>query len=256
MENKIICADVIDGLKQIPDGSVSLVCSSPPYNLSLPYLNNSDNLPYKDYLSWLEQVWLECKRTLRIGGRMAINMATITNRQEDKEQEYIRILPYYLTQQMKNIGMLPFAEIIWSKQDSAGRKTAFGSFMSCSCPVIRSNHEFIYVYSKDQYKLDGDVPSDITKDEFLLWTFSVWDIKPETRNLGNHPAPYPQELVKRIIKLYSYPNDLILDPFNGTGSTCVAAKRLKRRYIGIDNCQEYCDFAERRLRAENNLFDE
>ena len=247
--NKIICADVLDGLKQIPDNYASLMITSPPYSVGILYDNYNDNMNYFEYLKWLKNVFLECKRTLRVGGRFAINMATITNRQEDKDKEYIRILGKYLGNMMEEIGMLPFAEIIWSKQDAAGKKTAWGSFTSSSCPIIRSTHEFIYVFSKEQFRLDGDSElSDMTPEEFNEYTFSTWSIQPETSRNIDHPVPFPIELVKRIIKLYSYRGDVVLDPFNGSGTTCLTAYLLGRQYIGIDNSKKYCDFAENRIR--------
>ena len=247
MENKIIHADVLDGLKQIPDGTVSLVVSSPPYNLKINYDNHQDEMPYRDYLNWLKEIFIECKRTLRTGGRIAINMATITNRQQDKDKEYFRFLGKHLGNLMDEIGMLPFAEIVWYKQDAAGKKTAWGSYCSCSLPVIRSTHEYIYVFSKDQFKLEGDSElSDIGPKEFNDWTFSTWFISPETRNLGNHPVPYPEELVKRVIKLFSYRGDLILDPFVGTGTTTAVAAEYGRRWLGIDNSETYVRYATKR----------
>jgi site-specific DNA-methyltransferase (adenine-specific) len=176
-------------------------------------------------------------------------MATITNRQEDKDKEYIRILGKYLGNMMEEIGMLSFAEIVWYKQDAAGKKTAWGSWCSSSCPIVRSTHEFIYVFSKDKFSLDGDSEqSDMTPEEFNEYTFSTWFIPPETARDNPHPVPYPLGLVKRIIKLYSYRGDVVLDPFVGSGTTCLAAYLLGRQYIGIDNSRKYCDFAENRIR--------
>jgi DNA modification methylase len=247
VQNKIILGDCLDVLKTIPDNSVSLIFTSPCYGVGINYDNNSDNMLYQDYLDWLKNIFIECKRVLRVGGRLAINMA-ITNRQEDKNKEYIRILGKYLGNMMEEIDMLPFAEIIWYKQDSAGKKTSWGSYCSCSTPIIRSTHEFIYVFSKEQYKLEGDIEeSDMEPDEFHQWTFSTWFIQPETTRPGNHPVAFPLELAKRVIKLYSYRNDVVLDPFSGSGTTCLAAYLLNRKYIGIDISKKYCDFAENRI---------
>lgn len=252
--NSIIHADVLDGLKKVPDESVSLVCCSPPYNLSIDYGSYEDDMPWKDYIDWLTNVWKECKRTLRTGGRLAINMATITNRQ-DPENEYIRVIGHYLCQQMKSIGMLPMSEIVWYKQDAAGKKTAWGSWCSCSSPIMRSTHEYIYVFAKDQYRLDGDSElSDMTPEEFNDWTFSTWFIRPETRKLGGHPVPFPEELVTRLVKLFSYRDDVVMDPFCGSGTTPYVSTRLGRKYIGIDCDAAYVEYTRDRVENTDDMF--
>ncbi|MFW6172277.1 MAG: DNA-methyltransferase [Elusimicrobiota bacterium] len=251
--NRIIHADALEGFKEIDDDSVSLIFTSPPYNLKIDYGNYEDNMPWNDYLEWLLEIWKESKRVLRSGGRLAINMATITNRQ-DSHKEYFRFIGKYLANQMEQINMLPFGEIIWYKQDAAGRKTAWGSWCSCSFPTIRSTHEFIYIFSKDQYRLDGDIElSDMTPEEFNKWTFSTWSIRPETRKLGGHPVPFPQELAKRVIKLFSYRGDVVLDPFSGSGTTSYVANKYGRKYLGIDNNAQYCNFAKERIKEYNDI---
>lgn len=251
--NRIIHADVLEGFKEIDDNSVSLIFTSPPYNLKINYGTYEDNMPWGDYLEWLLKVWKESKRVLRKGGRLAINMATITNR-EDSHKEYFRFIGKYLANQMEQINMLPFAEFVWYKQDAAGRKTAWGSWCSCSFPTIRSTHEFVYVFAKDQYRLEGDIElSDMTPKEFTDWTFSTWSIRPETKKLGGHPVPFPQELAKRVIKLFSYRNDIVLDPFSGSGTTSYVANKYGRKYLGIDNNIQYCNFAEDRIKKYNDM---
>ena len=256
--DNIICSDVIDGLKQIPENIVTLIVTSPPYNVGIEYDNRGDDQPYTEYLSWLKSVYTESKRVLRKGGRLIVNIDAMTNRQADKDQEYSRCIYAHTYNIMKELGMLFFGEHIWWKNGVwNGKKTAWGSYMSPSLPAVRRSYEYILVYSKEQFKLEKDEFSgepDITAAEFQNYIDSRWVIQPETKNLGNHPCPYPLELPTRCIKLYSYPNDIILDPFSGTGTTCLAAKMLKRRYIGIDNSPEYVNFSLRRLSAEANLF--
>jgi len=214
--NKIICADVMDGLKMIPDGIVDLTCSSPPYCLKQPYANSNDDQPYQDYLKWLKNVFAQVYLATKSGGRCAINIDAMTNRQEDKDQEYVRCIYAHLYQLMVEIGWKFRTEICWSKQNAVGKATAWGSYCSASNPVIRRNHEYILVFSKDKWVLDGDNElSDMTKEEFCEYTLSTWFIRPETRNLAGHPCVYPEELVKRIVKLFSYRDSVILDPFNG-----------------------------------------
>ena len=263
MENTIICADVIEGLKKIPDGTVTLICSSPPYNLKIAYASAADDQPYLDYLKWLKEVFTECKRVLRKGGRLVINISAMTNRQSDKGEEYIRPVYVDLGVMMKSMGMKFFGEHIWYKSDKApepnsygggqfdGKKTAWGSYMSPSCPAVRRNHEYILVYSKDQFQLEKSPESgdpDITAAQFQLYIASTWSMQPETANIGNHPVPFCKELPHRCIMLYSYPNDIVLDPFNGVGTTTLMAYINGRRYIGIDMEQKYCDCALDRIR--------
>jgi len=257
MKNEIINKDVIEGLKDIPDGSVSLVFFSPPYNLSLPgYGRHDDNLPWGDYLNWMKQICVECKRILRKGGRLAINIDAITNRQEDKDKEYIRPVHYYLCQIMKDIGLLFYTEIEWVKQNAVGKDSAWGSYLSCSTPVLRRNVEFVFVWSKDQFTLEGDSEqSDMTPKEFHLYTLSAWHIQPETRKLANHPAAFPEELAKRMIKLFTYRDDLVVDCFNGTGTTTYMAALLGRRWIGIDNNPKFCQYAKSRIQKANMLIE-
>ena len=265
IENKIICSDVIDGLKMIEDNSVTLTITSPPYNVNIDYKSANDDLPYLKYLDWLESVFTENYRTLRNGGRLCINIDAMTNRQDDKEFEYIRDIRTDLSNRLKTIGFKFFGEHVWYKSNKDpshnggqfnGKKTAWGSYMSPSTPAVRRNHEYILVYSKGQFKLEKDQysqPPDITDVEFCNYIASTWSMQPDTVKRGNHPVTFPMELPLRCIKLYSYPNDLILDPFNGSGTTTCAAKITGRRYLGIDMEKEYCEYAEDRLLAATNM---
>jgi len=251
--NRIICADVLDGLRSFPDNVVHLTNCSPPYNVKLPYRNYTDNLPHAEYLKWLESVFKEVFRVTVPGGRCAINIDAVTNRQDDNDQEYIRPIYPELYQRLKQIGWKFKTEICWVKQNVAGKPTAWGSWLSPSNCNIRRNHEYILVFSKDQWVLNGtdshgqETKTDLKPADFVQWTISTWFIQPETRKLCGHPAPFPEELAKRVIKLFSYPGQTVLDPFNGVGTTSFAAFKWNRNYLGIDNCKEYCDFAEERI---------
>ena len=257
MIDSIICDDVLKGLASIPDDSVALTVSSPPYNLKIDYDNRDDNQPYQEYLAWLTDIFTEVYRVTKHGGRVAINIDAMTNRQDDKEKEYVRPIYAHLCNLMEPLGWKFRTEICWYKQNGVGKATAWGSHLSCSNPVIIRNHEYVLVWSKGDYRLEGDNDqSDITKEEWAKMIYSTWFIQPETRKLAGHPAAFPEELVKRIIKLLSYRGDTVLDIFNGTGTTTYVAKLLKRHFIGIDNSEKYCDYARERLENADSLFEE
>jgi site-specific DNA-methyltransferase (adenine-specific) len=120
--------------------------------------------------------------------------------------------------------------------------------MSATNPTIRDIHEHIMIFCKDANKLNKNSrPPDITKEEFLEYTKSIWSFGAASANATGHPAPFPEELPHRLIKLYSFPGDLVIDPFAGSGTTCLAAKRLNRHWIGFDNEPQYVDLANKRL---------
>lgn len=265
--NKIICGDSLEKLKEIPEGVITNIITSPPYNLQINYSSYNDDLPYKEYLNWLKDIFKECYRVLRTGGRAIINIDAMTNRQEDKQNEYIRPIYADVVNFMKDIGYKFYGEHIWYKSSKdpsfnggqfSGRKTSWGSYKSCSFPVVRRNHEFLIVFSKEQFRLEKtseSLDSDITSEEFQKFIASTWSMHPETRKLGDHPVPFTEELPYRCIKLYSYPNDIILDPFNGTGTTTYIASVCHRRYIGIDIDQKYCEYAENRIKDSKSIFE-
>tara|TARA_B100000614_G_scaffold262895_1_gene299698 strand:+ start:51858 stop:52658 length:801 start_codon:yes stop_codon:yes gene_type:complete len=264
MINKIMHDDVIDGLKKIEDDSVSLVFTSPPYNVDIKYGNHDDTMPYTDYLDWLKDIWSECYRALRPGGRLVINIDSMVNHEEDRfakkaddtGKEYFRPIYADLCRINADVGYNFRCDIAWYKHQVVGRATAWGSWMSCQNPIVRRNHEYLLVWNKGPWSLPPiDHKSDLTKEEFEQWTMSHWFIQPETRKLGGHPVPFPEELARRVIKLYSYPNDIVLDPFSGTGTTCKMAKVLNRRYIGIDNHRASVEYSRRRINASVGCFD-
>lgn len=259
VENTIICSDVLDGLKSISDNTVHLTVTSPPYNVKLPYLNCGDDLNYSQYLGWLELVFSEVYRVSVNGARCAINIDATANEKEERDQEYVRCVYAHVYNFMITIGWKFRTEICWYKQNAVGKATAWGSYKSASNPFVRRNHEYVLIFTKGDWKLESEIPSDITKDEFHRFTLSMWYISPETRKLCQHPAPFPEELVYGLMKLFSFPKQIVLDPFNGIGTTSYVSCRSNRSYIGIDNCREYCDFALERIeraQMEDDLFAE
>lgn len=246
-------------MEQIPDGVVSLVVCSPPYNVQKPYSNHNDDMDPEDYKKMLYEVWLECKRVLRIGGRICVNVAGVWR------QPYLP-LHHIIGQQLRDLGFQMRGEIIWNKGSSAGVSTAWGSFASPSNPVLRDVHEYILIFSKEEFALQKANPAQekaklfdlandspqasctITNDDFVEWTRSVWDMPTGSSINAGHPAPFPVDLPRRLILLYTYPEDIVLDPFLGAGTTCLAARITNRRYIGYDIDEGYVKKAKHRVR--------
>lgn len=225
----------------VPDGVAALVVTSPPYNVGKAYASHEDSMDLDEYLAYLREVWSECLRILRPGGRLAVNVAG-TNR-----TPYLP-LHAHLATQLIEMGFLMRGEIIWDKAASVGVSTAWGSWRSPSNPTLRDVHEYILVFSKEEYRLDGDrTASDLEPEEFTAWTRSIWQFPTTSAARTGHPAPFPVELPSRLIKLYTYRGDLVVDPFAGSGTTAVAARMLDRRFLAIDIDPEYVELAQRRL---------
>jgi site-specific DNA-methyltransferase (adenine-specific) len=186
-------------------------------------------------------VWRESYRVLVPGGRACINIANLGRK------PYIP-LHSLVIEQMLAAGFLMRGEIIWDKASSASPSTAWGSWMSASNPVLRDVHEYILVFSKEGFRRpQGDRKNTIQKEDFLAWTKSVWQFSAiQARHVG-HPAPFPVELPHRCIQLYTYASDVVLDPFAGSGTTCLAAQQDGRRFVGYEINPEYCELAHSRL---------
>lgn len=223
----------------LPDNSVHLMVTSPPYNARKEY---DEDLSLDEYLQMLDRVWKETYRVLVPGGRACINIANLGRR------PYIP-LHSYVIEQMLAAGYLMRGEIIWDKAASASPSTAWGSWRSSSNPVLRDVHEYILVFCKDSFQRPKEGRENtIRKEDFLEWTKSIWQFQAvQARQIG-HPAPFPIELPHRCIQLYTYQGDVVIDPFAGSGTTCLAAKQDGRHYIGYEINPEYCSLAETRLK--------
>ncbi len=232
-------------MKSMPENFIHLIITSPPYNVGKPYINHNDKMPYKEYLNWLEEVWKECYRVLVVGGRICINVPSVT---ADGEYQPLFV---DVVNQMRKIGYIMRGDILWYKQ-TISKRTAWGSWKSPSNPYVVQPYEFVMVFSKEQRKLEGDIKKiDITRNEFIKFSNSFWDIKPETQPKG-HPSPFPEELVYRLIKFYSYAENIVMDPFGGTGTVSVVCVKNERKHIYIDNCKEYCEMARRNIKNITN----
>ena len=232
-------------MSDIPDESIHLVVTSPPYNVGMEY---EEVRPHKEYMQWLESIFREIYYKLVKGGRVCINVASIGRKPRVP-------LHFYVMQEMLDMGYLLRGEIIWNKGESVGTSTAWGSWQSASNPVLRDTHEYILVFSKDQYVRDENMDGQptINKRDFLTCTKSVWEFPTVSAKRIGHPAPFPEELPRRLIQLYSFQDDTILDPFCGSGTTCVVAQQLNRFYVGYDSEPRYIELSEERLK-QTSLF--
>lgn len=221
----------------LPNNSIGLSFTSPPYNVGKDY---DDNLTMDEYLDLIRKVGEEIYRVLTPGGRYVINIANLGRK------PYIPITSFFYKIHSE-IGFLPMGEIIWQKGKGSNGSCAWGSWMSAKAPRLRDLHEYLLVFAKDSFsRLDKGV-SDISKQEFMQASLSIWQIAPESALRIGHPAPFPVALAERVIRFYSYVGDTVLDPFMGSGTTCVAAKQNHRHYVGLDTKPEYCDLAQERL---------
>ena len=219
------------------DNCVSLTVTSPPYNVGKL---SDNNLSDEDYWKLMRQCFKEVYRVTESGGRLVLNVANLGRK------PYIPFSNMF-TDLMLDLGFLMRGEIIWQKSKGANANFAWGSWLSASNPVIRDIHEYCLVFSKEGMSKGSKGKSTIEKDEFMESTLSIWNINPARAKKIGHPAPFPVELAERFINLYSYEKDLILDPFIGSGTTALAASKLKRSYIGYEVNAEYCKLAEKRL---------
>ncbi len=239
LENKFILGSA-ENMKELPDNSVHLMITSPPYNVSKEY---DEDLSLKEYLQLLANSFKETYRVLVNGGRACINVANLGRK------PYIP-LSDYISKMMIDIGFNMRGEIIWNKAASASPSTAWGSWQSAANPILRDIHEYILVFSKGDYKREKKGKENtISKDQFMEWTKSIWTMNTESARRIGHPAPFPEELPYRLIQLYSFKGDIILDPFMGSGTTAVSALKTDRKFVGYDISKEYIDLAEKRIES-------
>ncbi len=235
--DRVLCQSS-ENMAALPDHSIHLMITSPPYNAQKEY---DQDLSLEEYLSLLRRVWQETYRVLVPGGRACINVANLGRK------PYIP-LHSFIIEQMVSIGFLMRGEVIWDKAASASPSTAWGSWCSASNPVLRDVHEYILIFCKEGFRRPKeDRENTIQKGDFLAWTKSVWQFQAAKAKQIGHPAPFPVELPHRCIQLYTYKGDVLLDPFAGSGTTCLAAKQDERHFVGYEINPEYCRLAESRL---------
>ena len=264
-KDQIICGDSHVILKAMPAKSVHLAITSPPYNVGLAYDSHNDKMPYQEYLRWLIPFWKELKRVLVPGGRFALNIAPTSIKD-------FKPVHYDMTTDLKKLGFIMRTEILWYKQ-TIRRRTAWGSWKSPRNPHVMPSWEYVLVFSKGSWTLEGNrADADITGEEFIKFSDAFWKIKPETAGrqpflnslyppkrpktenrkpkTDSHPAPFPEELIYRLIKFYSYRGNVVLDPFGGTGTVATVAARTHRHYVHLDLSQKYCTISAERVAAE------
>ncbi len=224
-------------MKHLPDNSVHLMITSPPYNVGKDY---DSDLDLTEYQQLLEAVMAETYRVLVAGGRACVNIANVGR------SPYIP-LHAYIVDIAQRCGFLMRGEVIWDKGASAGASCAWGSWRSASNPTLRDVHEYILIFCKNSFQRYPTRQNTIGRDSFMACTKSIWRFNAASAKRVGHPAPFPLELPARLIHLYSYAGDIVLDPFMGAGSTAVAAREARRHFVGYEIDAQYVQLANRRL---------
>jgi site-specific DNA-methyltransferase (adenine-specific) len=259
---KIYCANSRK-MDFIPDNSVHLIITSPPYNVGINYDVYEDKMADEEYMKMIEQVFKECYRVLVSGGRLAVNCPSCVKQPSGSKYAFVAVKIHIL---LEKLGFKPREWITWCKippimteeeyesvyrHNTLQKNTSWGSWKSPGSPYLRDIAEYIIVVEKEKSILEGDKSKiDITKEEFLMFTNNVWFILPTSERMSGHPAAFPEELPYRLMKLFSYQNNVILDPFAGSGTVGVVAKKNKRKAILVDISEKYCELAKHKCSQE------
>ncbi len=245
--------EVID---QLPDKCVNLIVTSPPYNIDLgnaktksqrlrKYDEYDDNKDHDDFLEDRRLFFSRVKRVLTDDARICVNISDTQNGRVPLGADFVHLM-------VRELGYKMYTTIVWNKSGQTSNRLSWGSWLSPSAPSFPTPFEWIYVFAKEHLKLQHRGETDLDRSEFKDWAFAYWNFPGERRMPEfDHPAMFPEELAKRCIKMFSYKGDVILDPYNGAGTTCVVAKKYDRKYIGIDLSEKYCETAKNRL---NDLY--
>ncbi len=240
-ENVTLIHDDVLTSKYVNANSVDLVVTSPPYNVDIQYNSHKDDLSYKEYLEFSKKWMAQCFDWLKDEGRFCLNIPL------DKNKGGQQSVGADLTVIAKEVGFQYHSTIVWN-EGNISRRTAWGSWKSASAPYVIAPVELIVVlYKKNWKKTNGSKVSDVTRDEFMQWTNGMWVFNGESKKRIGHPAPFPLELPRRCIKLFSYIDDVVLDPFCGSGTTILAAAENNRKGIGMDVDKKYCELARKRI---------
>lgn len=272
MINKIHNGRWEDVMPHVPDGTVDLIVTSPPYNVDLgnnkhkkdAYADHDDNMPYDEYLTWISSLFTECNRVLKTGGRLCVNIGDGANGSVPTHVDFT----YRLLNLEKVILSTPsipcsfklepfkmMTTIIWNK-NQIGASTAWGSWKSPSCPSFPTQFEYVIVVAKGTTKHEGDkTKATVSGENFIRNSRALWEFAPETKMMKeyDHPAMFPEELPRRLIDQLTYRDDVVLDPFSGAGTTCAVAKQMGRKYIGIEMTRKYYSRSVERLAGIPNV---
>lgn len=246
MLNKIYNENCLQTLGRMEDNTLDLTVTSPPYNVDLgnnkynqsPYDLYNDNKDHKEYMGWLKEIFDTIYTKTKVGGRCVINVGDGKNGSVPTHSDII--------QMMVSRGWVPMTTIIWHKQN-IGARTAWGSFCSPSSPSFPTPFEYIMAFAKNTKKLQYKGETDITKEEFISWSLALWEFSGERCKKVGHPAAYPITLPLRCMKLFSWKDAVVYDPFMGSGSTAIACKMTGRNFIGSEISAEYVALANKRL---------
>lgn len=227
-------------LEDVNEETIDLIVTSPPYDVDTKYENYNDNIPYEEYLEFTQKWLAKCYSLAKKDGRLCLNVPL------DKNKGGQQSVCADITTIAKKVGWKYHTTIIWNEQNIS-RRTAWGSWLSASAPFVIAPVEVIIVMYKEKWEKVHKGKSDITREEFIEWTNGVWNFSGESRSKVGHPAPFPVELPKRCIKLFSFVEDTVLDPFVGSGTTLMACLETNRMGIGVDINRKYCELAQKRL---------
>lgn len=231
--------DCVEGMKHIPDNFIDLILTSPPYNIGIDYDSYDDNRGWDEYYEWC-RTWLkECLRVLKPDGRIAINHYLSFGNANHREAP-----TGVLYNIMLELGFKHHSIALWTDSHLV-KKTAWGSWLSSSAPYINSPYEAVIIDYKDRWKKDTDGITHIMKDEFIMMSSGLWNIRTEPHGLTK--ANFPLDFASKIIRYLSYEGDTVLDPFVGSGTTALAAKQSNRHYVGFEISGKYCKIANKRL---------
>jgi len=235
----------------IPENSIDLIVTSPPYNIDIHYNSFEDDIPYEKYLEFTEK-WLSKALVLsKPDGRLCLNIPL--DKSKGRTEDGFQSVYADIISIAKKVGWKYFSTIIWN-EGNISRRTAWGSWLSAKAPYVIAPAEVIVIFYKNRWSKIKSGISDMTKEEFVEWTKGIWNFPGESRKKVGHPAPFPLELPRRCIKLFSFVGDIVLDPFLGSGTTLIACALLNRKGIGVEIDKSYCEIAKRRVINEGKLF--
>jgi DNA modification methylase len=255
--NKIFCGKSEEVIDELPDKSVNLIITSPPYNIDLgnkkvkskrfkKYDEYEDNISHEQFLNDRRIFFEKAKRILKDDARIIINISDDKNGRIPLGADIVHLM-------VRELGYKMYTTIVWNKSNQTSNRCSWGSFMSPVAPSFPTPFEWIYVFYNKTPKLIHRGITDLDRKEFVDWSLAYWNFSGESKmKQFDHPAMFPEELPKRCIKMFSFKGDVVLDPYNGVGTTCLVAKKFDRKYIGIDLSEEYCKKAESRLKTVFN----